>query len=131
MRTWNKRNVYDLHLKKVNPFDIRVPCINIADSELLFEQYIMAPNRDKYDLEIRNYDAIKHNRILFDFMKRAFNCLDGLYLRERYLLIDAIMKYQSRKQSAAEVEKLNREKNTRNKRKEGTSKSYPKILFCE
>ena len=35
------------------------------------------------------------------------------------------MKYQLRKQSAAEVEKLKREKNDRNKRKEDTSKSSP------
>ena len=45
--------------------------------------------------------------------------MDGLYLRERYILINAIMKYQLRKKSAAEIEKLNREKNSRNKRKKG------------
>ena len=32
----SKTNVYDLHLKNMNPFDIGVPCINIAGSELLF-----------------------------------------------------------------------------------------------
>ena len=58
---WIKKNLSDLHLKKMNPFDIRVPCIKIANSELLFEQYRMALNRDKYDIEVRNYDAIKRN----------------------------------------------------------------------
>ena len=54
-------------------------------------------------------------------MKRTFDHLDGLYLHERCLLIDAIVKDQLRKQSAAEIEKLNREKEARNKRKRGTS----------
>ena len=92
----------------MNPFDILVTCIKISKSELLFKQYIMALNRDKYDTEIRNYDAIKRNPILFDFMKQTFNIPYGLYLRERYIFINAIMKFQLRKQSAAEIEKLNR-----------------------
>ena len=33
-----KKNVYDLHLKKMNPFDRRKPCIKISKGELLFEQ---------------------------------------------------------------------------------------------
>ena len=36
------------------------------------------------------------------------------------------MKYQTRNQSAAEIEKLNREKNAIKKKKEGTSKPAPK-----
>ena len=64
-------------------------------------------------------------------MKLTFNCLDGLYLHEECLLMDTIMKDQPSNQSAAEIEKLNREKNTRNKIKEVISKPSPKILFCE
>ena len=44
-----------------------------------------------------------------------FNNLGGLYLREIILLMDTIMKYQLRNQSAAEIEKLNREKKARKK----------------
>ena len=62
LRTRHKRNVFDLHIKNMNTFDIRVPCIKIAKSELLFEQNIMAINRDKYDIEVQNYDAIKRNQ---------------------------------------------------------------------
>ena len=58
LRKWSKRNLFDLHLKKMNPFDIRVPCIKIANSELLFEKYRMALNLDKYDIEVQNDDAI-------------------------------------------------------------------------
>ena len=94
---------------KINPFGIRVPSINIANSEVLFEQYIMALNWYKYDVEVLNDDAINRKRIFFDFVQRTFNCLDGLYLRERCLLIDAIMKDILRKQSAQEIEKLKRE----------------------
>ena len=82
LRTRSNTNVSDLHLKKKNPFDIDVTCINIAKSELLFEQYIMDLNWDKYDIEVQNDDAIKRNRIFFDFMQRTFNRLDGLHLYE-------------------------------------------------
>ena len=58
-------------------------------------------------------------------MQRTFNSLDGLYLHGKCPLIYTIIENQSRKQSAAEVEILNR-KNNRNKNKEGTSKPYPK-----
>ena len=94
----------------MNPFNIGKPCIKIANSELLFEQYRTALNRDKYEIEVRNDDAIKHNRIFFDFMQQTFNCLDGLYLREGCILIDDIMKYKCRKQSEVEIEGPNREK---------------------
>ena len=87
----------------MNPFDISVPCIKIASSELLFEQYRMALNWYKYDIEVRNDDAIKGNRLFFDFMQQTFNRLDGLYLHEVCPLIDTIIKYQSRKHIAAEI----------------------------
>ena len=61
------------------PFDINKPCIKIAGSKVLFEQYIMALNWDKCDIEVRNDDAIKRNQILFDFIQQTFNSLDGLY----------------------------------------------------
>ena len=43
-------------------------------------------------------------------MQQTFNRLDELYLRERILFIDAIMKYQMRKHSAEEIEKMKRKK---------------------
>ena len=61
----------------------------------------MVLNRGKYDIEVQNDDAIKRNRILFDFMQQMFNLLDGLYIHENFLLIDTIIKDQSRNQSAA------------------------------
>ena len=87
----------------MNPFNIGEPCINIERSEVLFEQYIMALNQDKYYIEVWNDDAIKRNRIFFDFMQRTFNSLDGLYLHENFPLIDTIKEDKLRKQSAAEV----------------------------
>ena len=86
----------------------------------------MALKQDKYYIEVQNDDAINRNQIFFDFMLQTFNCLYLLYLRERYLLIDAITKNQMRKQSAAKIEKLNREKKSRNKREEVRSKPSPK-----
>ena len=93
---------------KKNPFEIGKPCIIIAGRELLFEQYRMALKQDKYDIEVKNDDAIKRNQIFFYFMERTFNRLDGLYLHEKSLLIYTIIENQPRKQSAAEVERLNR-----------------------
>ena len=65
----------------MNPFHICVPYIKISKSELLFEQYRMALNRDKYDIEVQNDDAIKRNREFVDFTQRTFNRLYGLYLK--------------------------------------------------
>ena len=64
----------------------------------------MAFNWDKYYIEVRNDESIKHNRIFLDFTQQTFNCLNGLYLCEGYLLMDTIMKDQSRKNSAEEIE---------------------------
>ena len=113
------------------PFDIRVPFINVAKSELLFEQYRMALNGDKYDIEVRNDYAIKSNRIFCDIVQQTFNRIDILYLRERCILIDAIMKDQLRMQSAAEIEKLNREKNPRKKERKLHLSLLQKRLFGE
>ena len=86
----------------------------------------MSLKREKYDIEVLNDNAIKCNQIFFDFIQQTFNRLYGLYLNEKYILMDTIIKDQSRKKIAAEIEKLNREKKSRNKRKEGTSNPSPK-----
>ena len=88
----------------------------------------MALNWDKYDIEIRNDDAIQRNRIFFDFIKQMLNRLDGFYLREGCLLIYEIMEYQMRKRSAAEIEELNREIKARKKRNKDKSKPSPKKI---
>ena len=67
----------------------------------------MALNWDKYDIEVRNDDSIKRNLVFFDLTQQTFNSLDGLYLCEICLLIDAILKDQLRKESAVEIEKIN------------------------
>ena len=60
----------------------------------------MALKRDKYAIEIQKDDAIKRNQIFFDFILRMFNHLNQLYEKEKSLLIDTILKYQSRDKSA-------------------------------
>ena len=49
----------------MNPFDISKQCIKIEKSELFFEKYRMALKREKYYIEVRDDDTIKHNQILF------------------------------------------------------------------
>ena len=110
----------------MNPFGIHEPCIKIAKSEVSFEQYRMNINREKYDIEVWNDDAINSNQIFINFMQRMFNWLGALYLGEVCILIYTIIKYQASKQSAAEIEKLNRVKKSKKKRKEGTSNPSPK-----
>ena len=55
-------------------------------------------------------------------MLRMFNRLTQLYVNEKIILIHTILKYQSRDESAKEVEKPNRYNNSRNGNKEDTSK---------
>ena len=54
-------------------------------------------NRDKYDIEVRDDDAIKRKKIFFDFMQQTFNLLDGLYMDGKFILIDTIKKDQFEK----------------------------------
>ena len=103
LRKWNKNNVYHINLQKNNPIGIDQPCIKVANSEVLFEKYRMALKRNKDAIEIQKYDAIKRNRIFFDFMLRMLNNLNQLYEKEKSLLIDTILKYQSRNESAKKV----------------------------
>ena len=42
----------------------------------------MALNWDKYNIEVQDDNAIKHDRIFFDFMQKMFSCLDGLYMNK-------------------------------------------------
>ena len=89
---------------------IGVSCIKISSSNVLFEQNRMALNQENFDIEVRNDDAINCNQMFFDLMKRTFNRLYGLYMHEKCPLIDTIIKYQSTKQSAAEIEKSTEKK---------------------
>ena len=65
LRKWNKNNVYDIHLRENNPIGIDQPCIKIANSELLFEEYRMALKPDKDAIEFQKDDAINRNQIVF------------------------------------------------------------------
>ena len=65
----------------------------IAKNEVLFEQYIIALERDKDAIDIEGEDKIKRNRLFFDFMIRMFDHLNQLYEKEKSLLIDKILKY--------------------------------------
>ena len=103
----------------MNPFDIGVPCINIARSEMLFKRYTTDLNWDKYDIEVQNDDATKRNQVFFLFHATNVQSSGWIIYTLKYLLIDTIMKRQSRKQSAAEIEKLNHEKEGRKKEKKG------------
>ena len=52
LRKFGKKNVFNLHLKKTNPFGIHKTCIKIERSKLSFEEYIMALNQYKYYTEV-------------------------------------------------------------------------------
>ena len=58
-------------------------------------------------------------------MLRMFNHLNELHVKEKSLLIYTILKYQSKNESAKEVEKPNRDNKTINGNKEDTSKTSP------
>ena len=75
----------------------------------------MNVNQGKYDIEVQNDDAIKRNRVLYDFIQQTFNRLDGLYLHENIPLIDTTTKNKSRNQSVTKVETLNIQKGKKKK----------------
>ena len=84
----------------MNPLEIDRPCHKIASNELLFEKYRIALKRDKYAIDIDGEDRINSNPLFFDFMLRTFDHLNQLYEMDKSLLIDTILKYNLRKESA-------------------------------
>ena len=62
----------------------------------------MVIKQEKDAIGIQGDYTIKRNRLFFDFMLIMFNNLNQLYDKEKSLLIDIILKYQSRKESAKE-----------------------------
>ena len=112
LRKWNEMDQYHILIRDNNPMGIYQPCIKISNSEALLENYRMALMRDKYAIVIQKDDAIKRNRLFFDFLIIMFNNINQLYEKEKSLLIYTILPYQSRKESA----------------KENTSKPSPKKI---
>ena len=72
----------------------------IAKNEVWFEQYRIALKQDKDAIDLDGEDAINRNRIFFDFIPRMFDHLNQLYEIEKSLLIDTILTYHLRKDSA-------------------------------
>ena len=62
LRKWNKNDRFHIILSDKNPLGLKKPCIMIAKNELFFEQYRIAPKRDKDAIDIEGEDEIKRNR---------------------------------------------------------------------
>ena len=67
----------------MNSFRIHEPFINIANNDLLFEQYRMAINRGKYDIEVQNDDTIKHNQFVLILCNRhSIDWMEYIYVKD-------------------------------------------------
>ena len=100
LRKWNMNYRFHIILSDKNPLGIKQLCNMIADNKVFFEQYIISLKRDKDAIDIEGEDAINCNRLFFDFMIIMFNRLNQLYEMDKSLLIDTILKYNLRKESA-------------------------------
>ena len=87
----------------MNPLGIDRPCLDIASNELFFEKYRIDLKRDTDAIDIDGDDAIDSHRLVFNFMLRMFDHINQLYEMGKSLLIDTILKYHSRKESAKEI----------------------------
>ena len=109
----------------MNPFDIRVQCINIENSELLFEQCRMALNQHKYNIEVRNDDAIKRNQIIIWF--RVTNVQSSGWIIFRWKMYFDIYNNERSIEEAVCSGSWNTEQRKKDKkRKEGSSKPSKK-----
>ena len=102
LRNCNKEDQFHIILSDMNTLGIKQPCLTIANNEVLFEQYRITLKRDKDAIDIDGEDAINRNRLCFDFMLRMFDHLNQLYEMGKSLLIDTILTYHLRKESAKE-----------------------------
>ena len=59
----------------------------ITKNEVLFEQYTIALNQDKYAIDIEGEDIINCNQLFFYFMLRMFDRLNQLYEMEKVFLL--------------------------------------------
>ena len=79
----SETNLFDLHQNKMNPFCIHEPYINIANNELLFQQYIMSLHWERYDIKVQNNDAIIVTKYsLISCNKRAIYWMDYIYVKD-------------------------------------------------
>ena len=74
----------------------------IAKNKVLFEQYRISLKQEKDAIDIEGEDEINRNRLFFDFMLIMFDHINQLYEKEKSILIDTILKYHLRKESAKE-----------------------------
>ena len=102
LQKWNKKDQFHIFLRDKNPLGIKRPCNMIAKNEVLFEKYRIAFKRDKDAIGIEREDEIKRNRLFFNFMLIMFDHINQLNEKEKSLLIDTILKYHLRKESAKE-----------------------------
>ena len=63
LRKWNKKDLFHIILRDMNPLGIKQPCIMIAKNEVLFEQYIIALRQDKDAIDVEEEDEIKRNQL--------------------------------------------------------------------
>ena len=71
LRKWNKKDQFHMLLRNKNPVGINLPCIKIAENEVLFEIYRMDLKRDKDAIEIQGDDAIQHKRLFLILFKEC------------------------------------------------------------
>ena len=90
----------------------------------MFEKYRIAIKQDKDAIDIDGDDAIDSHQLVFYFMLRMFDHINQLYVMEKSLLIDSILKYHLRKES--DGENSSEPSPSRNESaKENTSKPSP------
>ena len=121
VRKFCRRNLYDLHLEAMNPFGVSESCAAIKTDPSLFEKYRVALTRDRYDIDLREDDAIERYKNFFYFVNRSFKHLGYLFNEERFHIIAAMRenaKFEDEKQLNKKSEKI-----LKKKRKEREAKA--------
>ena len=124
LRKWNKKDRSHIILRDMNSLGIIQPCLTIVNNEVLFEKYRISLKWDNDVIDIDEDDAINSNRLVLDFMLRMFDHINQLYEKEKSVLIDTILKYHLRKESAKE-NSSKPSPSRKDSAKENTSNTFP------
>jgi hypothetical protein len=116
IRKWHRNDIYDRHLKAMNPL-IHEPCSEIVSSQILFEQYRVALNRDTWDISrLNDEEPIRRATMFHDFLSRMFQNLSTYYFEDKVIVMAVIADEDLRQQQEEE------EKDKEQKRKEASQR---------
>ena len=106
VRKWSRKNVYDQHLKAMNPL-IHERCSAMNNSQALFEQYRIALHQEISNMIRFNEDIIVRACVFHNFLIRMFRYLGDYYYEDKEIVVKCIADEIVRQQEYKKAKEMN------------------------